>query len=314
MTLTNKFKNKLLVVNKHSGPTSFDVVRCFRKATKIRKVGHTGTLDPMATGVLLLCTGKATKAVEHFMDIEKEYEFTVHLGIETTTLDAHGDVVREVECPEIPEDDIRAAAASFVGDYTLIPPAYSAIKQDGRRLYDRARAGEDVKADGRVVRIYSLDVTGIELPFVELRVRCSRGTYVRSIASDLGKCLNLPAHVSRLTRTAIGPYRIADAFPSERIFEGDLEGLVGIELSDALDFLPGVVLKDSSRQQLLDGGLPVEEDVIGTVGKAVDSPYLRILDEAGHLLAIGNRDRGDSIEPGALVGSYRLFVDRGASS
>ncbi len=314
MTLTSKFKNKLLVVNKHSGPTSFDVVRNFRKATRIRKVGHTGTLDPMATGVLLLCTGKATKAVEHFMDIEKEYEFTVHLGIETTTLDAQGDVVREVECPEIPEGDIRAAAASFVGDYTLTPPAYSAIKQNGRRLYDRARAGENIKAEGRVVKIYSLDVTGIELPFVELRVRCSRGTYVRSIASDLGERLDMPAHVSRLTRTAIGPYRVADAFPAERIFEGDLEGLVGIELSDALDFLPGVVLKDSSRQQLLDGGLPVEEDVIGTVGKASNSPYLRILDEAGHLLAIGNRDRGDSVEPDALVGSYRLFVDRGASS
>jgi tRNA pseudouridine55 synthase len=305
----SELKNRLLVLNKHSGPTSFDVVEAVRKVTGIKKVGHAGTLDPLASGVLLVCTGRATRAVEHFMNLDKTYEFTVRLGVETSTLDAEGEVVKQAEVPEIPHTEIAAAAADFVGTYDMAPPAYSAIKRNGRRLYELARAGEDPVAESRPVTIYELYVARIALPDIDFQIRCSRGTYVRAFARDFGAVLGLPAHLGRLVRRSIGPFTVEDAFPCERLFVRDVAGLHGVELSDALGFLPGIVLTDGSKRALADGALPRREDVLETIGEVVGSPTVRILDRSGVLLALGSRtteNRGAL----TLVDSFRLLVDR----
>jgi tRNA pseudouridine55 synthase len=304
--------NKVFVVNKNSGPTSFEVVDAFRRATAIRKVGHTGTLDPLAEGVLILCTGRATRAVEHFMNLHKSYEFTVRLGVETTTLDAEGDVVRESPVPELDAQAINDAVAGFVGQYDLNPPAYSALKQRGRRLYEMARAGETPVVESRTVTIHSMDVMEVALPDVRIRIRCSRGTYVRSLAKDFGARFELPAHIRHLVRTSVGSFHIADAFPAEDLFDGRVDELRGMELSLALEFLPGIVLTDTSKRALFDGALPSQNDVVETIGRPGHSAAVRILDQDGVLLAVGSR--ADVSKRFTLVDSYRLMVDRGSAT
>ena len=309
----NRFDNKLFVIDKPCGPTSFDVVTAFRKATGLRKVGHSGTLDPLAEGVLLVCTGRATRAVEHFMNLEKEYEFEVGLGVETTTLDAEGEVVRSVPCPDFPHERIADAAASFVGDYDLTPPAFSALKVDGRRMYEMARAGETPQIASRKVKIYAFDVIHVDLPLVRGRLRCSRGTYVRSLARDFGEKLGVPAYVKELTRTRIGPYMRADAFPMQRLLERDIDELEGMPLESALEFLPGIILTEASKKALMYGVLPAEQDVSRTIGAIKSNDPFRILDGEGTLLAIGRRDEGENRSRVHCVDSYRLFVEPGGT-
>jgi tRNA pseudouridine55 synthase len=304
--------HRIFVINKAPGPTSFDVVRRFRRVTRLKKVGHTGTLDPLAGGVLVLCTGVATRASEHFMDLEKEYEFTVTLGRETDTLDAEGEVVAEAPVGEVARETVDGAAATFLGSYTMTPPSFSAIKQDGRRLYERARSGEVVEVEPRVVQIYGFEILDVRLPDIRCRVRCSRGTYVRSLARDLGQKLNLPAHVSKLVRTRVGPFRREDGVGSQRLWENDTSGLEGFSLGDALSFLPGVVLSRRSGRALLDGGRPGTQDVVKTIGEITPGSSVRILDESGGLLAVGHRNEDETHDRLLLVDSYRLYIDTSA--
>lgn len=303
------FNNKLLVINKNKGPTSFDVVAAFRRAARLRKVGHAGTLDPLAEGVLLLCTGVATRAVEHFMDLEKEYQFDVRLGIETDTLDAEGEVIREVPCPAIDDQRIHDVAHSFIGEYDLRPPVFSALKKNGRRLYEMARSGEAPEVESRKVQIYDFEVIGIEIPTVKCRIRCSRGTYVRSLARDLGDKLGIPAHIDRIVRTRIGPFENTAGYPSDKLFEKDLTGLSTYDVSRALDFLPAVVLVERARKALRYGMLPDTRDVVKTIGEIRIEGPIRILDDEGSLVAVGKRNPGKRRNPLQLVDSYRMYVD-----
>jgi tRNA pseudouridine55 synthase len=305
----DEFDNKLFVINKSAGPTSFDVVAAFRRSARLRKVGHTGTLDPLATGVLLLCTGTATRAVEHFMNLEKEYRFDVILGVETDTLDTEGKVIREAPCPDFDDVTIKGVAESFVGEYDLRPPLYSALKRGGRRLYEMARAGETPEVESRKVKIYSFDILSVELPVVTCLVRCSRGTYVRSIARDVGERLGLPAHIDNIVRTRIGPFEIKTGFPSDKLFNRDLEGIQGYDLEHALEFLPAVVLEAKACKALLYGMLPVTRDVVKSTGEYKHGGPVRLLDESGALLAMGLRNPGKRRNPLQLVDSYRLFID-----
>jgi tRNA pseudouridine55 synthase len=307
-----EFNNKLFVIDKAVGPTSFAVVAAFKSAARLRKVGHTGTLDPLAQGVLLLCTGTATRAVEHFMNLEKEYQFDVCLGVETDTLDREGRVVREAPCPDLPKEEILAAARSFVGEYELTPPAYSALKHNGRRLYEMARAGESPVVPNRKVRIYDFEVVSIELPVVTCRIRCSRGTYVRSLAKDLGGKLGVPAHIDCIARNRIGPFKKSQGFPSQRLFDREIDDLNGIDLAGALDFLPGVVLEERARKALRYGTLPAIKDVVESFGDVKRGGPVRILDEGGTLVAIGERNLGKRKHPLQLVDSFRLYTDLGS--
>jgi tRNA pseudouridine55 synthase len=304
----NNLDHRVFVIDKAPGPTSFDVVRRFRRVTRLKKVGHTGTLDPLASGVLILCTGVATRASEHFMDLEKEYEFTVTLGRETDTLDAEGEVVAEAPVPEVGPGVVEEAAESFVGTYTMTPPSFSAIKQDGKRLYERARSGEVVVVEPRDVQIYGFEILDLRLPDIRCRVRCSRGTYVRSLARDLGRRLDSPAHVSELVRTRVGPFKRSEGYHSQKLWEDDSEAPEGYGLGDALSFLPGVVLSKRSGRALLDGGRPGAQDVVKTIGEIKPDSSVRILDEDGGLLAVGHRNDDETHDRLLLVDSYRLYI------
>ena len=307
----NPFDDKVFVIDKVPGPTSFDVVGDLRRASGLRRVGHAGTLDPLAEGVLVLCTGMATRAVEHLMNLEKTYDFEIRLGVETSTLDAEGEVLREVPVPAYRSVDVQAAAAAFVGDYELVPPLFSAIKRQGRRMYEIARAGDALpEVPPRTVRINAFDVLTVQIPFLCCRVRCSRGTSVRSLARDLGERLGVPAHVTRLARTRVGPFARDDAFPSERLAKGDTEGLEGIDLAAALAFLPAYVLNAHSRRALLDGSLPATGDAVRTLGTVEPGAPVRLMDEEGRLIAVGTRRAEGEHNPLFLVDSFRLFIDQ----
>lgn len=193
----------LLNIDKPSGVTSHDVVDVVRKGTGVSKVGHAGTLDPMATGVLVLCVGSATRLSEYIMGHTKTYLATVQLGQTTTTYDAEGSITSENATP-ISRDEFERALPSFKGYIKQVPPMYSAVKVGGEKLYDKARRGEDIERDARDVAIYRVQVEKYEYPEAVLLVRCSPGTYVRSLAHDIGQVLEVGAHLSGLRRLSSG--------------------------------------------------------------------------------------------------------------
>lgn len=207
----------LVVVDKPPGITSHDVVARVRRIAGTRKVGHAGTLDPMATGVLLVGVNKATRLLGHLMLGTKEYDATLRLGESTTTDDAEGEVVARSSAHEVSETSVREAARGFVGDIDQVPSSVSAIKVDGQRAYAKVRAGESVRLAARRVHVESLEVTGVrnagEWLDVDISVRCSSGTYVRALARDLGSVLGVGGHLTMLRRTSVGPFAITAAHP-----------------------------------------------------------------------------------------------------
>ncbi len=199
----------LVVVDKPGGMTSHDVVSRVRRLAGTRKVGHAGTLDPMATGVLVLGVDRATRLLGHLMLTEKQYDATITLGASTTTDDAEGEVTETadpVALAAITEEQVRAVLAEFVGDIEQVPTAVSAIKVDGKRAYARVRDGEQVELKARPVTIHDLTVHEVTLPEVRISVRCSSGTYIRAIARDTGVALGVGGHLSALRRTAVGSF------------------------------------------------------------------------------------------------------------
>jgi len=198
--------------------TSFDVVRKVRSVTKVRKVGHTGTLDPFAEGVLVLCLGKATKRVSQLMDLDKEYLSRVKLGATTDTLDPSGVVTNTAPVPALSRSDIVEILDRFVGTIEQVPPMYSALKVNGTRLYQLARAGKTVPRNSRKVRVYGIDLVAWCPPDeLELKVTCGKGTYIRTLAADLARALKTVGYLTALTRTRVGPYRQADAIRMEQL-------------------------------------------------------------------------------------------------
>ena len=213
----------LVIVDKPAGVTSHDVVARVRRLSGTRKVGHAGTLDPMATGVLVLGVNRATRLLGHLTLTEKAYDATIRLGASTTTDDAEGELVSTAPTGDLDEATIRSALASFVGDIEQVPTSVSAIKVDGRRAYDRVRDGENVQLEARPVTIHALEVhevcPTVESVEVDISVRCSSGTYVRAIARDLGAGLGVGGHLGALRRTAVGPFTLDDARTLEQLTE-----------------------------------------------------------------------------------------------
>jgi len=205
----------LLLVDKPAGITSHDVVDVVRRALEMRKVGHAGTLDPMATGLLLVGVGRATRLLRFLGALPKTYQGTLRLGIATTTLDAEGEVER-TEPITVTESQVREAMRELVGESLQRPPAYSAVKVGGRRLYEAAREGEPLEAAPRPIVVNAFKLVSFEPPDATFRVTCSGGTYVRALAADVGAALGCGAHLTALRRTAIGPFQVEDAVPPER--------------------------------------------------------------------------------------------------
>ncbi len=207
-----------LNINKPSGPTSHDIVAGLRKASGVRQVGHAGTLDPMAEGVLIVALGPATRLIQYLAADRKRYVAQIKLGVTTDTYDSQGEVVAEHKIPEaLSRSDVEQALRPFLGDTQQIPPAYSAVKVGGKAAYVRARAGEAVELAPRTITIYRASILQFEIPFIGLDLECSAGTYVRSLAHDLGQALGCGAVLSSLVRTASGHFRIEDALEWERL-------------------------------------------------------------------------------------------------
>ncbi|MCG6862439.1 MAG: tRNA pseudouridine(55) synthase TruB [Chromatiaceae bacterium] len=196
----------ILLLDKPQGMTSNDALQRVKRLYKAAKAGHTGSLDPLATGLLPVCLGGATKFSSFLLDADKRYRVRVRLGITTTTADAEGEVIRTESADRVREQDLRTALKSFLGPIEQLPPMYSAVKHKGERLYKLARRGIEVERTPRVVNIIRLELRGFEPPELEMDVHCSKGTYVRTLAADLGEVLGCGGHVIALRRTGVGPY------------------------------------------------------------------------------------------------------------
>ncbi len=203
---------EILNINKPEGWTSFDVVKKIRTAVRVKKVGHAGTLDPFASGVLLVCTGAATKQVQDLMNCDKEYVADIVLGKTTDTYDRTGVVLSEADSRDVEITQIQEAIKNFEGEIFQTPPMYSAIKVKGQRLYKLARRGEVIDRSPRKINIHRLELLNFENSKIMLRVVCSKGTYIRSLAQDLGQWLGCGAYLESLVRMRIGPYRIEEAW------------------------------------------------------------------------------------------------------
>jgi len=273
----------LLLVDKPHGITSHDAVSQVRRALGVRKVGHAGTLDPMATGLLVMGVGRGTRLLRFLGEFPKLYEGTGVLGVETTTLDAEGDVVREAPVA-VTEPELRAAIASFVGDIEQAPPAYSAVKVGGERLYRAARRGEAVEAPPRRVHVYAFNLRRFDPPRFDFRVRCSGGTYVRSLVADVGHALGCGAHLAALRRTAVGPFGVEEARPPED--PGPL-----LPLERAVEHLAAVTLHEEEARVAAHGSILGPAGIVG--------PY-RTLAPDGSLVGI-YRDEGTKAVPEVII-------------
>lgn len=202
---------EVILIDKPMDWTSFKVVDVIRRHCKAKKVGHAGTLDPKATGLLILCTGKKTKEITTYQDFEKTYTGTIELGIKTPSMDLETEVIKVREFGHITEDQIMKAKSVFTGVIDQIPPMYSAIKLNGKTLYNLARKGKTVERQPRKVEIFKFDIKKINLPYVEFEICCSKGTYIRTIADDFGEYLGCGGVLASLRRTKIGKFDVSDA-------------------------------------------------------------------------------------------------------
>lgn len=253
-----------LVVDKPSGITSHHVVAILRRTFGQKKIGHTGTLDPFATGVLPVALGEGTKAIPFLDESVKEYRATMCLGISTDTQDLEGEVLQEREWSHVTPAMVDDLLPLFRGEIMQVPPMFSALKRDGVPLYRLARRGETVEREARRVVIHSLSIDRVQLPELTFTVRCSRGTYVRTLAHDLGEALGCGAHLLQLRRTASGSFTLANAFTLEHLAAaspGEIAARHFIPIREALSHLPELELSDRGYSRVRNGMAPGEDDL-----------------------------------------------------
>ena len=254
--------HRVILVDKSPGMTSFGVVQRLRRLAGVDKAGHCGSLDPLATGLLVVCTGLGTRMASLFVDQAKEYEGRVRFGRATDSYDADGRTTQEAPVPPLVEAVVRAALRNFEGEIDQIPPMVSALKVDGRRLYQLAREGTEIERAPRKVQVYGIDLVELGPDYADLRVRCGRGCYVRSIAHDLGAALGLPAHLETLRRRSIGALHVDAALTLEQLAAArpGAEPLWGPKavrtVPQAIDFLPAVRVRRAFEDLVRNGGQP----------------------------------------------------------
>lgn len=292
----------VLVVDKPQGMTSFDVVRRVRSLGKGRKAGHTGTLDPSATGVLPICLGNATKLSAFLLEGDKAYQGVIRLGIETDTYDADGEVVATHDISHLEEERIREAVAAMGGEYWQTPPMYSAVKVGGKRLYELAREGKEVERKPRKVTIHSIEMLAWrpEAGEVSVRLSCTKGTYVRSVAHELGIALGVGAHLASLQRIRSGPFTIDRAIPLATVkewIEGERWEEARAHLVSPRDALADMkeVRVDELRQRKVSRGMILGIRDLQACGapRIAEGEQVRIVGPGGTLLAVARQQNGN---------------------
>lgn len=280
--------NGFLFIDKPSGITSHDVVDEIRKKFGIRKVGHSGTLDPFASGLLIIGVGKATRLLEYIKGMDKTYEVEMKLGVITDTFDFTGELVEERESSHITEEMIRDAIESFTGEYMQVPPAYSAKKYKGERLHRLARQGKIINLPPKKVTIHdiyvkSFDPVEMKVSFV---VKVSYGTYVRSLVTDIGYKLGCGATTTFLRRMAIGKFSVSDAVKLDEVDVKDIK-----PMNEVLSFMPAIVVSHEQAEKVLNGGQIYSDGVVEIKGIFPKEATIRIVNEGGNLLAIARSER-----------------------
>ena len=303
----------VLLIDKPHGMSSHDAIRVVRRAFGQRDVGHTGTLDPMATGLMVVMLGRATRVARFVEAREKAYVGTVTLGRATTTWDAEGEVTELASVPELPQHAIERALSRLVGEIEQEVPIYSAVKVGGERLYQKARRGDAVEAPKRMVTIHELAATEIDLPELEIAVRCSKGTYVRSLAVQIGRALEMPAYLSRLRRTKVGRYDVKDAIRLDAL-RGAPEEL--LPLASAVEHLPQLEV-DARAAEDVRHGRPLSVRDVGSLirGAGLEKGAAMAVVKDGELLAVaeaslGSAELGQAALSDRAVGYACVLVGR----
>jgi tRNA pseudouridine55 synthase len=296
--MDDRLNNLVIPVDKSRGLSTYDVIRRFRKAVRLKKVGHSGTLDPLATGLVLLLTGEATKLSSYLMELPKTYLADIELGTATDTNDAEGRVVETGDWSAVTEEAIREILPSFLGRREQVPPMYSALKHKGVPLYTMARRGESVDREPREVETYSLDLVSCELPVFRVEVSCSRGMYVRVLAEELGAKLGVPAHLKGLVRTKIGGFEAEGA-----VSDGDFGSITEMEkpgypMAEALEHLRPVELDEREAAAVRNGASPTLDGQTARAGE-----ILRLLDSEGRLVAVAEAG------PAGMTRLRRVFAE-----
>ncbi len=279
----------VLNINKPAGMTSHDVVDAVRKILGVRRVGHTGTLDPQATGVLPLCVGRATRIAQYLTQADKEYVMTLCLGVTTDTLDAAGKETGRVEPVGVRREDLLAVLPRFVGEIQQVPPIFSAKKVRGERLYRLARRGETVERQPVTVRVHDLELLDFALPFVRLRATCSKGTYARSLCDDIGRALGCGGHLHALTRTRSGRFTMDGVLTlselEDRVVQGRLSEVL-LSIGEALAHLPAVRVAPEAGRLILHGGSVAAALVVQFPADLARGTLVRVLGFRKQLLSL----------------------------
>ena len=291
-------RSGILVVDKTAGVTSFDVVAAVRGVLGVRRVGHGGTLDPDAVGVLPILIGEATKLTPYLVDQDKEYVAIVRWGVTTDTHDLSGRVVATAPVPDLTRETVERACAEFRGRITQTPPMYSAVHHEGRRLYELAREGVEVERAPREVTVHAITVEAVTPATATLRIVCGKGTYVRTLAADLGDRLGCGGAVESLQRTRVGSFTLADAVSAREIRAGGAAALwARVRPADAaLEGWPAVTLDDTETAAFLHG------QAVGAAGDVAG--FVRVYAAGGRFIGVGER-RGAAVHPARIVHADR---------
>lgn len=274
----------VLRIDKPEGPTSHDVVAMTRRALRTRRIGHTGTLDPFASGLLLLCLGRATRIAEYLTGLPKTYLASIRLGVSTDTDDRTGEIVRRSDASRDPSElDVRRALEAQTGTLRQLPPVYSAKKVGGERMYAAARRGEELERTPVEVTVHRLELLSYEPPDLRVEVECSSGTYIRAIARDVGEALGVGGHLTELRRTAVGSHRVEDAIPVERLDDEHAVRAALLPPAEALDHLPRLTISAQDAKRISHGG------AIAAPEGAPSGGVVALVSDGGELLAIAER-------------------------
>ena len=287
-----------LLINKEKGPTSHDMVNRLRNILSYRKIGHTGTLDPAACGLLLTCLGKGCKIVQFLDQWDKEYQATIKLGEETDTYDAQGEIAKVTDNLNLSQDKIEKAILSFKGEQWQLSPSYAAVKFKGKKLYEYAREGKDVPRKLKKIKIKYIEVGKIDLPFVNIKITCSSGTYIRTLAYDIGKELGCGAHLFSLCRTRLGPFELKQAISLQKVNKkkDEIYDLL-VRIEEVLEYLPSLVIKNHFIERIKNGAELKSEHIHSVEKDFKKGDRVILKDESGDILAMGD----------SLLSSEELF-------